>query len=190
MAALGSAVFKRALEIATELGTVKWARRARILVQQDDARSEGHVVCLARELANRIPEDLDKCWQDLERTFVEAGMLEMALKLATPMATIRSLGLANYLGKDVARLLFEATDLTVLENKFGSLMSLRSGVRAWNAFARMRSCITRWANFSSCGWDRLGGLWRDFQECRFCVELCWTCDLCSDMGKEQLEFCQ
>ena len=105
------------------------------LVQQDAARSEDHVVCSARELVNKVPEDLDKCWQVLESKFVEARMLEMALKSATPMATIRSLGLANFLGKDVASLLFEATDLTVLEKKAGSLMSLRSGVRAWKVVA-------------------------------------------------------
>ena len=44
-------------------------------------------------------------------------------------------GTWKFLGKDVASLLYEATDLTVLEKKVGSLRCLRSGVRAWNAFA-------------------------------------------------------
>ena len=72
-----SAVLKRALEAATELGIVKRVRRARILVQQDAARSEGHVVCSAKEPAHKVPEDLVKCWQDLERKFVEAGVSDV-----------------------------------------------------------------------------------------------------------------
>ena len=71
----------------------------------------------------------------MKRKFVEAGVLKMALKSAAPMAVIRSLDVANSLGEDVASLLYEATDLTVLEKKAGSLRCLRSGVRAWNAFA-------------------------------------------------------
>ena len=59
----------------------------------------------------------------------------MTMKNATPMATIRSLGVASSLGKDVATLLYEATDLTVLEKKARSLKCLKSSVRAWNAFA-------------------------------------------------------
>ena len=88
-----------------------------------------------QELADKVPEDLDKCWIDLERKFVEAVVPELAMKSATPMATIRSLGVANSMGGDLASLLYEATDLTVLEKKAGSPRCLRSGVRAWNAFA-------------------------------------------------------
>ena len=108
-----------------EVGHCEWGRRAVNLVQQDAARSEGHVVCSASESANRVPEDWDMCWQALESKFVEAGVFEMALQSATQMATIRFLGLANSLGKDVASLLFEATDLTVLGKKAGSLMNWR-----------------------------------------------------------------
>ena len=129
------ATLKRECDAATELGMVKRARRARILVQQDAARGEGHVVCSAKELADKIPDNLDSCWQVLDHRFVEAGVPEMAMKTATPMTTIKALGAACSLGKDVASLLYEAADLTVLERKGGSLMSLRSAVRAWNAFA-------------------------------------------------------
>ena len=60
------------------------------------------------------------------------------------------------LGKDVASLLYEAADLTVLERKGGSLMSLRSAVRAWNAFA-FEVLIIQWKRHF-LPWK--GGTWR------------------------------
>ena len=129
------ATTKRALEASRALGMAKRAKHVRILVQQEMAKSEGFVVTSAAAVAEKIPDNLDESWKELDKRSDLLGVPEMVLKSSIPMKTIKSLGVAACMGHDVVCLLADAADLTILEKKRGSLPSVRSGIKAWNAFA-------------------------------------------------------